>query len=268
MKRCENCFRRHWRAKIDKTTGLQIKHKNGNLVYVCIWCGHVQEEEPGIIPIPERIKANILYIDIETSKSLYYNYGPRVPSRYLREDDLVHEWFMISWSASYIGNSTVWSQIVTPKKALQWDDREIVKRLWDLMNSAEIIAGHNVQGFDFKRCNTRFAKHNLPPITGKKFIDTLKLAKSNYSFERNTLDYICKFYGLRGKDEVTNEDWLKILKGDKPTFEKIEKYNRRDVIEGKIVLEKLIPSANKRETFGAKKSVPEFPDMLKKLRKD
>jgi hypothetical protein len=252
---CENCYRRHWRAKINKSTGLQVKHNNGNLVYVCIYCGHVQEEEHEFIPPPERVQANILYIDLETSKSLYYNYGNKVPSKYLSNDHLVKSWYMIGWAASYMGSDIVWSQFVNSGEALAWDDKAIVKRLWDLMNAAEIIAGHNVDGFDIKRANTRFKKNGLPFITGKKTIDTLKLARKA-AFENNTLDYIAHELGLDGKMKVTNEDWLAAHAGNKDALSKIHTYCKRDVTEGKRVLDELIPLANKRFNFGAlKKSV-------------
>lgn len=267
MKRCENCFRRHWRAKINQNTGLQTRHKNGNLVYVCIWCGNVQEEEPGVIPIPERIRANILYIDLETSKSLYYNYGARVPNRYLHPENLVKEWYMMAWSASYLGSDVMWSQVVSSKAAVEWDDSQIIYRLHELLQSADIIAGHNVDGFDLKRCNTRFIKHKLPPIVGKRTLDTLKAAKK-VAFESNTLEYISNFYGFGGKDRVTNEDWLLAQKGDKQTLKKILSYNQTDVIKGKSVLSEMLPLFNKSEAYGCKKSIPDVPDMLKKLRKE
>jgi hypothetical protein len=256
MRVCENCYRRHWRAKINKATGLQVKHKNGNLIYICIHCGNVQEEEHLFVPPAERIKANILYIDIESSKSLYFNYGAKVPSKYLRSDDLVHEWYMISWAASYVGSDNVWAQIVTPEKARAWDDSEIVQRLWDLMNATEIIAGHNVDGFDIKKINTRFMKHKLPPIVGKKTIDTLKICRSKLAMESNKLDEIEKWIGVQSKDHIDNNDWLLALQGDKKTLDKILHYNKGDVTSGKQVLEWLMPLANKKFNFGAlKKSV-------------
>jgi len=267
MRRCEKCFGRHWRAKL-KENGTQIKHNNGNLVYVCVRCGHVQEEDDHIIQIPQRIQANILYLDIETSKSLYYSYGAKVPSKYLRADDLVKEWFMICWSASYVGKDTVWSQSVTPQAARDWDDSKIVKRLWELMNAAEIISGHNVQGFDFKRCNTRFVKHGLPPIVGKKYLDTLKVVRSALALNHNNLDYVAKWYGMEGKEHVTDDDWRAALKGDKPTLDKILHYNITDVTEGKAVLEKTLPLFNKKFDFGSLKLSPAAIAELKPPKKN
>lgn len=258
MRICDDCFRRHWVAKINRSTGLQVKHKNGNLVYVCVNCGNVQEEEKGFIPLPKKIQANILYIDTENSTSIYENYGAKVPSKYLNPSNLVAGWFMLGWSASYIGNNNVWTGFVSPDEARNRDDSGIVQRLHDLMEAAEIIAGHNVDGFDIKSCNTVFMKHKLPPIVGKKTIDTLKLARSRLRHESNTLDYLSQFYGFSGKDKITNEDWKAATAGDKKTLNKIEKYCRGDVANGKSVLETFLPLANKKYNFGAiKKEITE-----------
>ena len=251
MELCESCSRRHWRAKINKGTGLQIKHNNGNLVYICINCGHVQEEVNSIIPKSQRVQANILYIDIETSKSKYYSYGEYVKSQHLGIDNLIQEWYMMGWAASYVGSDKVFSQVLLPREAKVCVDSDLVIRLHALMESAEVIAGHNVDGFDLKRCNTRFKLNGLSPIVGKKTIDTLKLARSKYAFEKNTLDYICKRLGIDGKDHITNEDWINAMNGCGKTLEMIHHYNRGDVVNGKAVLEEFMQVANKKFSFGA-----------------
>ena len=253
MKICENCLRRHWRAKIDKKTGLQVKHKNGNLVYICVYCGTAQEEEVVTFTTWRRLETNILYIDTEISKSIYYNYGAKVPSKYLGVSNLIQEWYMIGWAASYVGNDNVWSQFVTSKQAVNCDDSAIVEKLHALMSATEIIAGHNIDGFDIKKCNTSFIKHGLPPITGKKTIDTLKLARSKLSLESNCLDYVSEWLGHAGKDDITNDDWIAAMKGNKKTIDKIHKYCIGDVTNGKKVLEDLLPLSNKRFDFGALK---------------
>jgi hypothetical protein len=208
------------------------------------------------VPPPERIQANILYIDTENSTSIYENYGAKVPSKYLSFQNLVAEWFMLGWSASYIGSDVVWAEFVTSAEAKQRTDKGIAQRLHDLMNSAEIIAGHNVDGFDMKKVNTVFMRHGLSPIVGKKTIDSLKLARSKTSHESNALDYLSQYYGFSGKDEITKADWKAATAGDCATLKKIEKYCRGDVINGKAVLEKFLTIANKKFNFGAlKKSV-------------
>lgn len=251
MRICESCYRRHWRAKIDKRTGLQVKHANGNLIYVCIFCGHVQEEDHNFIPPDKRIQANILYIDTENSTSVYENYGAKVPSKYLSYQNLVHEWFMLGWSASYVGSDRVWTGFVTADEARKRSDAGIAIRLHELMSATEIIAGHNIDGFDIKKCNTVFMRHGLPPITGKKTIDTLKLARSKLAHESNSLDYLSQYYGFSGKDEITKQDWRDATAGNGKIIAKIKKYCEGDVINGKNVLMKFLPLANKKFNFGA-----------------
>lgn len=279
MKICEVCYRRHWRAKINPNTGEQVKHRNGNKVFICIYCGNTQEEEQIYIQSKPKIKANQLYIDIEVSKSLFTNYGAKVPNKFLRPSNLIKERYIISWSASFIGSDKVFSDCVTPKEAMRfWDlktnktdcDERILPKLHKMMDSAEIIIGHNVKAFDIKHIFTRFEYYGLPPILDKKKIDTLTLARSLFAFEYNGLDYISQRLGLRPKDDITDEDWNNVLRGDKKTLEKVHAYNRGDVINGKGVYDKLVAWSGKSPDYGSIKSgavgLSELLEELKELR--
>ena len=252
MRNCEVCFGKRWFAKIDKKTGLQVVHKDGRRVWRCYRCDHVQEEDsPVILPEIYRTRASILYFDIEVSKSLYFNYGAKVPSKYMNIDDLVHEYYIICWSASYVGSDKVFSECVTSKDARNWSDGKILLPLMKLMESADIIAGHNVDAFDVKRVNTRLLLNGMNPVIGKKTLDTLKIARSKFTFESNKLDFISQRLGFRPKDDIRNDDWLKIVKtGDKATLEKVNTYCQGDVTNGKAVLETLMKYSGKKEYYG------------------
>lgn len=260
MQNCTVCGGKKWLAKINKKTGLQERHhiKVDNysydlMIYRCWRCGNVQEESYPLIPLQHRgVNASILYFDLEVSKSLYYNYGGRVPSRYLNPADLVHEYFIICWSASYVGSSTVYHDCITSKEAQKQTDGRILKRLRGLMDSADVLAGHNVDSYDIKRANTRFLLNGLEPVIGKKTYDTLKIARSKFTFESNRLDYISQRLGFRGKDNITNDDWLEIVKtGDGKTLSKVDRYCQGDVTNGKKVLEKLMKYSGKKSNYGA-----------------
>lgn len=253
MQNCTECYGKRWYAKLNKRTGLQETNKDGQLLWRCYRCGHVQTEPTkSFIPTVIRTGASILYLDIEVSKSLYFNYGAKVPSKYLRVDDLYKEYYIICWSASYLHDDRIWKGCVTPKQARNWTDAQILKPLHALMNSADILAGHNVDAYDIKRLNTRFLKNGLLPIEGKKTYDTLKIARSKLALESNTLDYILRFLGLRPKDGITNDDWLEIVKN--PTSKILKKamdYNINDVEGGKAVLREFIPFSGKGKDYGA-----------------
>jgi hypothetical protein len=260
LQNCEQCGGKKFFAHIDKKTGLQRKHHikttDGVEYDLRIWrcwrCGNVQEEVAPFIPLGYRTTANILYLDIEVSKSLYFNYGAKVYSNYLNIDDLYRERYVISWAASYVGSKTVWSDCVTGKEARKWADARILPRLRELMESADILAGHNLDAFDVKHINARLLLNNLEPITGKKTLDTLKIARQKFAFESNKLDYISQKLGLRPKDDIRNSDWLKIVTtGDEKTLAKVLRYNKGDVTSGIGVLQRLMRYSGKRTDYAA-----------------
>lgn len=259
MLNCTECGGKKWFSKINRKTRLQEKHhiKGDGFeydlrVFRCWRCGNVQEEVAPFIPLHYRTTASILYVDLEVSKSMMFNYGLRVPSMYMNPDDLIHEYYIICWSASYVGRDTVWSDCVTPQQARKWSDKEILGRLRELMESADIIAGHNVDRYDLKRANTRFLLNGLEPVTEKKTLDTLKIARSKFSFESNRLDFISQRLGFRPKDNITNEDWLKIVKnGDEKTLKKVNRYCKGDVTNGKSVLDVLMRYSGKKKYYGS-----------------
>jgi uncharacterized protein YprB with RNaseH-like and TPR domain len=84
----------------------------------------------------------------------------------------------------------------------------------------------------------------------------LKIVRSKLALESNRLGHVSKWLGIDGKDHINNDDWLNVLKGDEKTLRKIGKYNRHDVINGKSVLMKFLPLANKRNNYGALKADP------------
>jgi hypothetical protein len=261
MQNCEVCTGKKWFAHIDKKTGLQRKHHIRTAdgveydlrIWKCWRCGHIQEDVMPFVPLEYRTTANILYFDLEISKSLYFNYGARVPSGYMNTDDLFRERYIICWSASYVGSDKVWSDSVTQKEARKWDDKRILSQLHDLMESADILAGHNIDRFDVRHANARFLLNGLEPVTGKKTLDTLKIARSKFFFESNKLDYISQKLGFQSKDHIDNHDWLQIVTtGNQKTLDKVLRYNKKDVKIGKSVLEKLMKYSGKKSHYGAK----------------
>lgn len=268
MKNCEKCGGKRWYSALDRSTGAQLKHHITTVegieydlrIWRCFRCNHKQEEEhPAILPKHIRRGANILYFDLEVSKSKFYSYGARVPSTFLNIDDLIAEYFIIAWSASYVGQDKIYSGCVTPEQARRWDDAEILKPLRDLMESADILAGHNVDRYDVRRINTRLLVNGLEPVIGKKTYDTLKIARNKFAFESNKLDYISQRLGFRPKDDIRNSDWLKIVNtGDEATLKKINKYCRGDTRNGKGVLERLMKYSGKKSYYGTVTFEAEF----------
>jgi len=239
MQNCPNCTGKRW-LKTGK------KNEDGVKFWKCWRCGKVVLGDYPII----RLSPRTLYIDLEISLSEYYNFGNRVPSRYLSPKNLKNEYYIICWAAKWIGEKKIFSACVSPEDAGKWTDANIMFPLWALMDAADIVVGHNVDKFDVKRANTRFLVNGFKPPEKYRTLDTLKIARSKFAFESNTLDFISTRFGFRPKDAMDGEDWRRVIEGDPATLRKMAKYNRGDVVSGANVFEVFTGWASKPINFG------------------
>lgn len=108
----------------------------------------------------------ILIFDIETSPLKAYVWSRWKQNIYL--DQTISEWFMICWSAKWLGEDKVISDCLTPEEILKEDDGRIIKRLWGLLDECDIVVAHNGLAFDVPKMNSRFILHGLPPTSPYK----------------------------------------------------------------------------------------------------
>lgn len=108
-------------------------------------------------------------------------------------------------------------------------EKQIVKKLWQLFNDADVIIAQNGDRFDIKLSNMLFLRYGLKPPSPYKTVDTLKLAKKYFRFPMNNLDYLCST--LLGKKKIDTDKslWLSCLNGDKKSLKQMEEYNINDV---------------------------------------
>lgn len=99
-----------------------------------------------------------------------------------------------------------------------------------LMNKADIAIGHNVNEFDDRRVNTDFIKHKILPPPPHKTVDTLKVARTYFDFNFNSLGELGEFLGLGKKLKHWGfELWERCMDKDPKAWDLMKKYNQRDV---------------------------------------
>lgn len=190
------------------------------------------------------MNARILLIDIETSplKGYFWRLFEEQGGTGMLADD----WFILSWSAKWYDEDKIIYRDQRNSKDIE-NEKDILKELWELIDKADIIIGHNSDKFDLKRINTRFIKHGLPPlIKGLNFrtIDTLKIAKKHFDFTSNKLEYLAKFLGCKQKKMKSQKFpgpamWIECLARNKEAFKEMEAYNKQDVLTLQDVYNKL-----------------------------
>lgn len=173
--------------------------------------------------------AKILLFDIETAPLNVYVWS--LWKQNVGTNQIISDWFCLSWSAKWLFEEKVHSGVLKPSEVKKQDDTRIIKKMWSLLNQADIVIAHNGDKFDHKRLRTRFLKHRLNPPSPFLTIDTLKHARNQFAISSNRLDYIGEFLGVGRKIDTGGfELWDNCMKGCKESLRKMQEYCDMDVI--------------------------------------
>lgn len=170
---------------------------------------------------------NVVLFDIETAPAETWSFS--VWKTNIQPDFIKNPWHMLGWSAKTLFDSTILSDIVTPEEAIARDDKRISESLWNVLNTADIVIGHNARKFDVPHANTRFLVHGLPPPAPYRILDTLDVLHKNFAFEHNGLDYVNRILNLKRKLETDHGLWQECMSGDKVSLANMQEYNKNDV---------------------------------------
>lgn len=187
-----------------------------------------------------------LFIDIETSPNIVLSW--RIGSKInIGIDSIVSERKIIcicyKWAHENKTRSLVWS-----KKQC---DKDMLKKISAVLNTADEVVGHNGDKFDLKFINGRLAFHDLSPLAPVATTDTLKQSRRVFYINSHKLDYISQYFGLGKKVKTGGIDLWKdiLLNKSEPALNKMVKYCKMDV----ILLEKVYNKLNKYTKGGIHK---------------
>jgi len=169
----------------------------------------------------------ILWFDIETSLMLAFGFS--TGKQYVGWKDVKVPWHMLSWSAKWLCDTEIIGHKITGEQALERNDRDIVEFLWELIDEADIIVGHNIKGFDEGKMNTRFLNFDMPPPSPYQMIDTYRVVRKNFKMISNSLDYAGRFMVDDQKDPTKKRLWKRCFGGDEEALEYMLTYNKQDV---------------------------------------
>lgn len=175
----------------------------------------------------ERQLPKVLVFDIETLPILGYFWN--VWNVNIFPGQIVKDWCVLSYSAKWLGDDRIISDVLTPDEAPTRADGRLVAGIWKLIDEANVVIAHNGKRFDIRKLNTRFWKNELHRPSFYKTIDTLTTAKQVFGLTYNKLDEIAKFIGA---DEKLNTDfalWRACDLGDKKALKEMKEYNEQDV---------------------------------------
>lgn len=171
----------------------------------------------------------ILIFDIETTPLEAYVFQTQVWKARISDDNIISQWFMLTWSAKWLFSDKTMSDRLTGEEVENEDDGRVVQSLWDLFDEADVLIAHNGDGFDVPNMNTRFLVNGINPPSPTQRIDTLKVARKEFGFTHNGLDALANTLGLKGKVKTNFSLWKRCKNGEEAALKEMELYNVQDV---------------------------------------
>ena len=185
----------------------------------------------------------ILILDIETSPLLGNVWG--LWNNNVSLNQLEKDWHIMSWAAKWYREDSVMYADQRKEKRFE-NDKSILKKMWKLLDEADIVVSHNGKAFDIKRLNSRFILNGMNPPSSFRNIDTKILAQKHFGFTSNKLAYLtdklCKKYKKLSHAKFPGQElWTQCLKGNMDAWDEMERYNKYDVLSLEELYEVLIP---------------------------
>lgn len=165
-----------------------------------------------------------LFFDIETSYAQGWFWRASYKTS-ISTDQILKDSAIICICYKWEGENKVYS--------LEWkkgDDSKLIKDFLKVILEADEVVGHNSDKFDLKRFRTRCLMNGVKSLPQFKSIDTLKIVRSNFSFDSNRLDYLGQKLSHGGKIKTDINLWHDIIQRNCPkAMAKMVKYCKRDV---------------------------------------
>lgn len=191
----------------------------------------------------------ILIFDIETAPLKAYVWERW--NQNIGTTQLISEWFMLTWSAKWLYDNTIYSDTITPDEVVNEDDSRICKSIWKLLNEADIVVAHYGDKFDIPILNGRFAVHGLKPTTPFQSIDTKKVAAKKFKFSSNKLEELAKIFKIPiNKLDTDFTLWRGCMEGNPESLKYMQKYNDQDILVLEELYLKIRPWINSHPNVG------------------
>ena len=165
-------------------------------------------------------KPRILHLDVETRPALAYvwrGYKETINPEQVKEPDGI-----ICWAAKWHGQKGM-------KFGASWEDPNWLKKLWQLLEKADIVVSYNGDKFDLPKIRGMLVRHKLPPLPPLTSVDLYRFTRKLGYFSAR-LAYICWLLGIGSKVKHHGfKLWTEVLAGDAAACRLMKRYNKQDV---------------------------------------
>lgn len=191
--------------------------------------------------------AKILILDIENAPALAYVWD--CWNTNVGASQLLSHKHIMSFAARWLGDNKTYYEDSRTK-----DDKNIVTSLVEFLSEADIVVAHNADRHDLPMINGRALVHGIRPPSPYHVVDTLKVARRQFKFPLNSLEYLAKALGCTPKQAHKKfpgfELWLECIKGNEQAWGEMRDYNIQDVLTLEEVYLKMRPWISNHPNVG------------------
>lgn len=154
------------------------------------------KERKSLNGVPVNNLPKILFWDLESSliEGMFF----RLWKENIPFNRVTKQSHLLSHSYAFNDGEVIGSRL-TPEQVKTGDDFDLVVKMIEAINQADLIVTFNGKKFDTKLLNTRALYWGLPPINYPKHIDLFEQAKRVFKFPSNSMQSVSKYLGLDGK---------------------------------------------------------------------
>jgi hypothetical protein len=167
------------------------------------------------------MSAKILLVDLETFPNVGYTWG-KWEQNVIK---FVKEWELAAFAYKWLDEKSI-----ACHTRQDHSEKKLVGKLRDVLDEADIVIAHNGDAFDIKKSKAKFIQFGFSPPSLFRTVDTKKIAKSQFSFNSNSLNDLGETLGLGKKVDTGGFDlWLRCMANEPAAWAKMAKYNKQDV---------------------------------------
>lgn len=168
-------------------------------------------------------KPRILVLDIETAPAAFWGWGmfnQNFGVEQVKEDPYIlcvgYQWL----GEREVGCLTLW----------ELGAETMLQRTRELIQLSDAIVSKNGIKFDYPWICTEFLKYRIPLPRDPTHIDLDKVAKSQFRFLSNKLEYILNYLDMKGKVDTGGfKLWREVIEGKEAAQNKMVRYCKFDV---------------------------------------
>jgi hypothetical protein len=168
----------------------------------------------------------ILTLDIETAPNIAYVW--RFFKENISPNQILEHCDIMCFAAKWLDSPEVMYF------GMPDSEQSILETMNKLLDQADMIVGHNLSRFDAVKIRGRSLVHGLELPSPYKEIDTYQVARKEFGFDGNSLDYLTRVFKIAKKDKHKEfpgfELWSECMAGNKKAWDEMRKYNIQDVL--------------------------------------